>query len=409
MDTMIKVSKYSILSANAVLGKGGKTEVSTILINKNNMTFSPELTIPPNVPEENKPTLTDFTTSPKLLEYDPSKFLNGSISPKPISELFNQYLGALVICVVRNGKDSVIDRIEPRELGTEIKPYFNSIEDKKELYFSNQLDQNIKAAIPGITELKVDFNTTKMYNLKIVYKGIGEIGWKNDNNIDINTNFQNKLSVATHYKLAKYRIKYGDSLRVYQINKAYCYEGIYFQLTEMKQIDQSNIINASIYFFNQGNYKINNKTTIERNIGSGFVGYWSENPLTFTELLDFSLSTYYNQQRNLFLSLPEQEVIKRYKEMFKSDSIVTADLTKEKIINYLGSYVNAYKLRDPILSNNPLLQQAEISIDNNINNLKTSEINLKYDKLNENLDFTLPEDASIETKKRYLSIMQNKQ
>jgi hypothetical protein len=205
IDTTILVKQYSIISAYATLNKGGKTDVSTMLVNDKNMTFSPELTLPKDLTNDNKPSLTDFTTSPKLLEFDPKTFMNKTNSPKPISELFNQFLGGLAICVNKNGKDSIIDRIEPRELGTEMKPYYNSVEDKKELYFTNQTDQNIKASIPGIVQLNVNFNYSKLYHLKIVYKGVGEIGWQNVNNVDINKNFVDNVGLKTHYKLAKYK------------------------------------------------------------------------------------------------------------------------------------------------------------------------------------------------------------
>ncbi|MDQ1151208.1 hypothetical protein QE382_003192 [Sphingobacterium zeae] len=404
-DTSFKVNKYSILTSYATLKKGGKTESSSILINKNNLNFSPELNIPQTITDINKPTLTDFTNSSKLLEYDPSKFLNKSITPKPSSELFNQYLGGIAICIQVNGKDSLIDKIEPQLISSEIKPYYYSAEDKKEFYFSNQLDQNIKGSIPGITELGVNFNTSKLYHLKIVYKGIGEIGWKNDKNIDLISNFTNSLPLAHHYKLAKYKLKYGDSLKLYLINKAYCFEGIYYQLSEMKKIDENHTLNASVFFVNNGNYKNEDKTTIEKTLGGGFLGYWSDNAVVFTELLDFSLSSYYAQQRNLFASLPEEEVKKRFLEMGKLDSTFSPLSNKASILAYLDSYVNSYKLNNPNLSNNSNLIVTPIATDKIINNLSINEINSKYDALNENLDFLLPKDAGLELKKKYLNIL----
>lgn len=404
IDTTILAKKYSILNGYATLNKGGKTDTSTILINENKLTFSPELSLPKNLTNENKPSLTDFTTSSKLLEFDPTVFMNKTSSPKPINELFNQYLGGLVICINTNGKDSIIDRVEPSELGSEIEPYYNSVEDKKEFYFTNQTDQKVKGSIPGIAELGVNFNSAKLYHLKIVYNGAGEVGWKNDNTIDINKNFVEKVGLQTHYKLAKYKIKYGDQLRVYQINKAYCFKGIYYQLTEMEKITENHTINGSVYFFNEGNYLNENKTTIERIIGSEFVGFWSELPIMFTELLDFSLSAYYNQQRNILATLPEDIVIKQYKEMVGDKSNQT-NLTKPIILSYLNSYVLAYKTNNPKEAQNPLLRTESVIVNQNLNTLTTSEINTKYDLLNEEAKSTLPKDASIELKKKYLTIM----
>ena len=410
IDETFTVPRYSILTAYGLLKKGGKTKPFTILADQEKIDFS-QILKTDEIQPENSVSLTNLTNTESLLEFKPSEFLIPNTKPFPIAGLFNQYLGGLV-AYIKDTKDSVIilDRIAPTEIGAvmeHIPPGRSS--NTETFYFDNQMDQKIKSALPGIVGVNVGFTNQHTYEIKATYEQLGSIDWINEKNINIDNYFVDSLSKNIKFKLGKLKIKY-PQLQLKQIDKAYIFDGIYYEVNELKKLSGTDEINGNTFFTSAGNFSRINRSLKKTVIGNSYLGYWSSAiAKDFTTYLEFSKQAFFAFEKKIFDNLNDNNATSVYKQLREELPSLPELNSKKDIVDFFNSSVTAYKETNLVLGTNSLLSTDNPSIGQTINNLSKAELVALYEKNKEMLpELMLPDQIDNKTKRNILEALKTK-
>jgi len=397
--TNVKIDKYAVLTGYATFNKGGKSADKHRVITKKDDMFSFIVSHPE---DGNTKSITDLVNSGKILEYDPSRFLDTDPTPKPIEALFSQYLGGLVAYIDSSGKIIPKHTISPTDLGTKMKLIFGSTTSSREINFISQNTQNIKSNIPTIAQLGITWDNSSLYNVKIEYSRIGVIDYQS-NGVNLSQAF-NKINNDELYNIGYLKAK-NPALKIRQINQAYGFEAVYIEVNQGKNIGMSNELNASTFFTNKGNFKISNTSLDKKVFGNSYLGYWftSTSP-DLTGSLNYALALYYSVTNNTFVVKSENEVLKEYKELREQNKSLPEFKTKKEIMDYFKSQIEQFKDLNPEFKSDKLLQVTNLDSNDPINKLSEIEIRNNYEVLREK-NQGIPEKFDMDAAKIYLKLL----
>ena len=379
----VETEKHSMISGYSILKNGGRTATKYKLVSKRKDSFSFNIVIE----DGEKKTLTDLTNAQKILEYDPAKFLDSDKSPKPLTSLFNNYLGGLVAYTESGDSINTITSISPFDLGTMMKASSASVgtgQNSKEISFVNQNTQNIKGNIPLATQLGVVWNNSSLYNVKIEYKNIGVIDWKAETgNSNLSKAFV-ELDKNILYNIGYQKLK-NPNLKLKQINQAYVFDGVFIEVKQGSEISASISIDISTFFTNSGNFKISKSSFDKKVYGSSYLGYWfNDLAPDLTGSLEYALAVYYSVTNNASTFKNEKEIVDEFKKLRVENPSLPDLNTKNEIQNYYKNQVKKYKELNPNISNDKNLSRINISNSDPLNNLSSEELRSRFSNLFDN-------------------------
>jgi len=389
LEQSVTIDKHSMLSGYAILKQGGRTPSQYKLMSKNSDQFTYNITLENN----DKKQLTDLTNAETMLQYTPSNFLDVDITPKPISSLFSSYLGGLVLFVEETGKlkRKIIHSISPFDLGVMMKPSVASVgtgQNSQEINFANELSQNINANIPLASQLGITWNNSSMYSVKLEYRDLGVIDWRNESdNKDIVTAFY-ALNHNAHYNLGFLKAT-NPGMKMKQINQAYVFDGIFIEVKQGSRIAGSNAVDGSTFFTNVGNFKISNSSLNKKVYGSSYLGYWCNNlAADLTGMLGYSLAVYYKVENSSLMAKNETESIAEYQKIRAKNPTMPNLTTKSSIQQYFQNKVQEFIALNPTKAGDINLITPTIGSSDPLNHVSDEAIVSRYVELlkSQNID-----------------------
>jgi len=395
----INVDKYSVLTGYGTFKKGGKSSEKYRMIMKKNDLFSVVVAMPDD--GSNK-SLTELTSSSNILEYDPKKFLVNDVTPKPIEALFSQYLGGLVAYIDSGNKKIPITTISPTDLKTRMKLIFGTSTASKEVNFINQNVQNITGSIPTIAQIGINWDNSSLYNVKIEFNKIGVIDYQS-NGVNLATALNN-LNNDERYNLG-YLKAIHPSLKLRQINQAYVFEAVYIEINQGSSLGMSNEINASTFFTNKGNFKISRTSMDKKVFGNSYLGFWfTDASQDLTGSLNYALAFYYSVTNNTLAVKNDNDVIKDYNDLRKTNHTLPIFQNKQEILNFFSMQVDQFKNSNPDFKKDNLLQSIRVDMQDPVNKMSDIELKNTYEKLKLN-NSGLPNTYDPNAAKLYIKIL----
>lgn len=404
----VKIEKYSIISGYAILSKGGKTKTSYRLISRKNDRFNYIISLENN---ETK-VLTDLTSTNKILEYNPSLFINSDKTPKPINGLFANYLGGVQCYTVGDdNKIEYLSTISPTDLKIAMNPskaQTGSGQSSKEISFINQVDQNIKGNIPLAGQLGVTFDNSSLYSIKMEYKNIGVIDYiAEPSNKSLSEAFFS-LGKRDLYNIGFLKIQ-NPKMKIRQINQAYVFDGIFIEVKKGSQIKGNNNIKASTFFTNSGNFNISKNSLDKKIYGSSYLGYWFDNSSqNITGSLDYAVAVYYSVSKDTYKYKNEQDALKEYNKLRESNPNFPRLKNKNEIIEYFKNQIDSYKSLNPEKSTDKNLSTVRLRQQDNLNQLSNTELLARFKELTNNIKIP-SENLNLNEKKVLLKSLEIKQ
>ncbi|NVJ46444.1 MAG: hypothetical protein HWE07_04925 [Cytophagia bacterium] len=400
------VERYSVMFAQAIILKnnlpGGKiTGTSKVISERRNDVYN--WTVELNA--SNKRTLDEL--SEEILEYDPTKFIEDSHSPKPLNELFNQYLGALQAYRITNG-DTIWDyRVPPFSLNldADIGEIEGRATSSKTIEFYRKLDQKVDGSIPAIADLGINFGNNQMHSVRLEYKEIGEVGWRQTPSMstkDPVAIYKEDMHSAHQIELGRLYYKYRDEVKLQRIDKAYIFDGIYIEHVQSSGFAGSNEINVSTFVTNQGSFDFSNSTATKKVFGSSYLGYWiSESSPNFGGLLEYFGAVYANQIPQFY---KDEQIVNEYRRLREVNNNLPDLSTPDAIRSYYRNQVSDYLQGHPEDINKALLKN-NVTLDDvsSIDFLNQDLIN----KFKRNFDI-IPEGADDQSVRELLKKMESR-
>jgi len=328
----IKVTRYSVIKTwGEFVKKGGKTETTQEIVQKNTKKFNKSLTV--QLDPENQKDVVSLSTVANKYKYNPSLFYDKQdLSPKPIDGLFNQYLGSIIAYIEVGNSIKIKRRIFPSTINTIDRVHYGTQTNTDEFTISGVTNQSANGNIPMFGELGVSVESNNTYQVRLSYRGIGVIDWENHNKVDIDKAFF-KLSDTTLYVIGSLREKY-PNLKLDIIDKAFVFDGIFAEVIKMNKLSISNNVNASTFFNNQGNFVKESKALSSEAFGSSYIGYWSTRTVNMTGALDLA-SYVYNNKRIMEIQIqPNTVVLSDYSKLKTANPSLPDLKTKKEIEDY---------------------------------------------------------------------------
>lgn len=350
--------------------------------------------------------------SSQILQYEPRNFINNDFSPKPLHGLFNQFLGALQAYRITSNNDTIFEyRVAPVDLGLnpQIGEIIGTQTSNQQIEFSNIIDQKVKVSIPVITELGITFAFNRMHSIKLEYKNIGVVDWIKTASMNPKptTNvLKEDMPSADQIELGRLYAKFGDSLRLQRIDKAYIFDGIYLEHKEGSKTTASNEIRASTFVTNSGTFEFSNSKVTSKVFGSSYLGYWIGNTSpNFGGLLEYFEAVYSAQIPKL---LTDNLLIEEYKKLRKANSTMPDLNTTSDIKLYYNKKLTEYLQKNPTDIDNKLLSSGDnVQIGNSlIDNLNQDQLNNFTEWMRNNFEF-IPEEAENEEIKKMFKTLEN--
>lgn len=398
-STTIDVDRYNVLTGYATFNKGGKSPDRYKVVTKKNDIFSFII----DIPQEGNKSLISLQSSEKILEYDQVKFLDTDVTPKPLEGLFSQYLGGLVAYIDSASRVIPKHTISPTDLGTKMKPGFGSTTSSKEINFVNQNTQNIRGNIPTIAQLGITWDNSSLYNVKMEYSKIGVIDYVS-NGVSLAQAF-NKLSKDELFNLGYLKVTY-PTLKIRQINQAYCFEAVYIEVNQGTSLGMSNDVNASTFFTNKGNFKISTSALDKKVFGNSYLGYWfTRTAPDLTGSLNYAVAIYYSVTNNVSLVKKDEDVLAEYNALREKNNTLPALTSKQQINEYFKTQVDNFKTFNPEFKTDKSLQAITIKSDDPINKLPENVLRKNYELLSKENE-GIPDHFDPNAAKIYLEAFQ---
>lgn len=305
--TLPDVPKNWYLCIYAELSNGGRSKSEYRQVEKN----TKEIQVPIDIPGGR--TLNGSTTYEAVKEgmkYEPEKFrIRDNYS---LADLFNGLFGGLVVYKDSlNNKVSIKQTISPIELGTRIDAKFGLYSDKKTIIISKETGASAKLSIPSIAGASFDFNSADLFKLEILYKGAGPILWTPSTEmVDVASKFRNLSKDKLLFIGELY--DQDTTLKLAQIDNAYVYEAISFDLIKYNKLSVNTEVSGSVYVTASGNYSTSNEETQKQIFGSFMLGAWWNND--YTPLLKYARKVYLDDKAK---QIAEQKSIDEIKGMYE--------------------------------------------------------------------------------------------
>lgn len=334
------INKNWYLSIYAELSNGGRSKTEYYRIDKN----TKQIQVPIDIPGGNNLNYsTNFETIKEGMKLEPEKFrIYDNLS---LADLFNGMFGGLVLYKdSSNNKVSIKQMISPIELGTRVDPKFGLYSDKKTLIISKEMGANAKLSIPSIAGASFDFSTADLFKLEVMYKGAGPIFWTPTSEME---NVATKFKKLSRDKLLFLGELYDQdtTLKLAQIDYAYVYEAISFDLIKYNKLSVNSEISGSVYITSSGNYSTGNEETQKQIFGSFMLGAWWNND--YTPLLQYARKLYLEDKTK---QITEQKSINEVKQIYdtlrESHPEWPEFTTKQKALNEIKKLNQTIKVNE---------------------------------------------------------------
>lgn len=403
-ETEKDIENFSVVFGSANILKNnlpaGKISGKPVVVSKGGVL---NYTWEAKIDKSNKRSLDDLSSS--ILQYQPNLFINDDISPKSLSGLFNQYLGGVQAYRITSTDTIYEYRVAPIDLGLALKigEIKGSQTSNQQIDFSNKTDQGVKVSIPAISELGLSFSFNKMHSVKLEYKDIGVIDWiktSSMNSKPTSNVLKEDMPIADQIELGRLYTKFGDSLKLRRIDKAYVFDGIYLEHSEGTIITSGNEIDISTFVTNSGTYDFKNSNKTSKVFGSSYLGYWISNSSpNFAALLEYFGAVYSAQIPKI---LTDEELKEDYQKLRDSNPNLPDYQSPSEIRLFYNQKLNQYLDRNPTDRNNKSLQIVNTPANNPlIDNLNSTEIQELMNEARLRFDF-IPTDISIDKSKDIL-------
>jgi hypothetical protein len=339
------VKRGSYLCVYAELGKGGRSKSEYYQISKGTKNIQAPLDIPSGKAFGG----TNFQDIKESMKYEPEKFVvkeNYSTA-----DLFNGLFGGLVVYGGTLKDTKIKQYITPVELGTRSETKFGQYSDKKTTIVARDQSATAKLSIPSIAGLSLDFSSADLFKLEINYKGAGPILWTPTPEMeDVATKFK-KLSSSKLLLLGE-MYDQDTSLKLAQIDNAYVYEAISFDLLKFNKLTSTTKVDGNVFFTATGNYSTNDEETQKQLFGSFMLGAWWTND--YTPLLKYAQKFYLDEKAK---QIQEKQSIEDVKAIYNSLRISNTQLpeytTKQKAIEDINKLNQTIKVNEEDIKKNP--------------------------------------------------------
>lgn len=349
-----EIKRGFFLNVYAELGKGGRTSSVLILVEKNKKEYQ----VPVDIPSGRVVAGGDAEAIKSAMRYEPTKFM--ITENYPLADLFNGLFGGLVIYKQETGRIIVKNTITPVQLGTRVDNKFGGNSDKKTTVISKEQSAAAKLSIPSIAGLSLDWSSADLFKLDVIYKGAGPILWSpTPEMIDVVTKFKILPNDRLYFIGELY--DNDTTLKMAQIDNAYVYEAISFDLLKYSKLTTNSTVDANAFFAASGNYMLSNEESQKQVIGSFMQGAWWNND--YTPLLSHARKIYLDEKEK---QLVEAKNVQDIRNLYNSLRISNPDLpeftTKDKAIEEIKRLKQSIKVHEEEIKKNP-----EISISPSVN------------------------------------------
>ncbi|SOE21231.1 hypothetical protein SAMN06298216_1702 [Spirosomataceae bacterium TFI 002] len=328
-DTTIKVLRYNYLFAEATLSDGNKkvgelARIDPKLLKLKNETFAAIIEDKDFDGKENKINLDDIPKSEVFPSLTGINFINKTKKPLPLSALYSEHLGGLVLYWKgENGQFNKVTEVPPLALGVTMKNIEYGKETKEEsIKFLSESGSSLNLSIPTLGAAGFVYETSYLYQLNTLLSNYGFVEYKSPQEPNALIKGFDNMPYFWAYSLVASAEKYPDkNLEIAQVNKAFVFEGVYHELKKHKQTESNIDGSVSSFLTTKGRFLKEESETKKKIIGSSYLGYWveesSEN--TYTFLLSFARQRIIKIIAETIISYENQKAAEEYYESVRVD------------------------------------------------------------------------------------------
>jgi hypothetical protein len=343
LPDLVTVNSY--LCIYAELSKGGRSKSEYYQVKKQ----TKNIQVPIDIPGGKALNGTNFQDIKESMKYEPEKFrINENYST---ADLFNGLFGGLI--VYKDGVDNKVNIkqiISPVELGTRTDTKFGLYTDKKTTVISKDQSASAKLSIPSIAGVSLDYSSADLFKLEIMYKGAGPILWSpTAETQDVTAKFK-KLSESKLLFLGELYDQ-DTTLKLAQIDNAYVYEAISFDLIKFNKLSINTEVSGNVYFTTTGNYSTNSEETQKQIFGSFMLGAWWTND--YTPLLKHAQKIYLEDKaKQIREHQSDKDVRAIYNSLKQNNPELPEYTTKQKAIEDINKLNQKIKVNEGDIKTN---------------------------------------------------------
>jgi hypothetical protein len=391
------IENFAVVYGSAILIKNGapsgRITGDPRVVSKDNNNYSWDI----QIDDSNRRSLDDLSS--QILQYEPRNFINNDLSPKPLNGLFNQFLGALQAYRITS-EDTIYEyRVAPidLELNAKIGEIVGTQTSNRQIDFANVIEQEVGVSIPVITELGIGFSFDRMHSIKLEYKNIGVVDWVKTASMNQKATtdlLKEDMPSADQIELGRLYAKYGDSMKLQRIDKAYIFDGIYLEHKEGTETNATNEIDVSTFVTNAGTFKFTNSNVTSKVFGTSYLGYWiGETSPNFGALLEYFEAVYSAQIPKL---LTDRQLKEEYEKLREANPNLQELNTTSEIRLFYNQKLREYIRENPSDQTNKLLSSRRIGVGSSlIDRMSDNELDQFIERMRNNFEF-IPEDADNE-------------
>jgi hypothetical protein len=280
----------------------------------------------------------DLTSIDNLFKYDPKQFVRENradvINLKPLNNLYEEYLGGLLLFTLKGDSVNYITHISPKSLGTVmLNGSGGGTTYTYEFDFKNDLSQKVDASIVNLFEIAGSLEINKFYHFKIAYNSVGSIKYTAPNGTTL-YDALNDLDSSTIRNLGMLKYQYGDKLLASQITEGYGFNGIYAEVSEYNETKVTNEISYNTFVNNGGYFNRSLKSSRNTVIAPSYLGYYANTNNHVN--LDFFQVLYISYIITALQNLDETKAKIYYAMEKRKNKLLPEYTTKEKAIEELA-------------------------------------------------------------------------